>query len=189
MCEAQILRLKKENDELKEELQFLKTFPTLAQGMRGQALVARIEGSVTTGYGCSYDLVINGGARLEVKNSHVNTPNRSSTRRWSWSNLLGSPKKRKDYDFLVLIGKRDERFSYYQDNSPYVFFLLPHREVPNIVTAPNAPSGMCTLSTNLDGTRAPKSQLLKNRLVSWRKLEESLALEVAAGRRPVGEKV
>lgn len=75
--------LELENAALREALDFLRRTPTLAQGLKGETLVAKLTGGVPTGYKDPYDLTIPSGARLEVKYSHLNKPNPSATRRWN----------------------------------------------------------------------------------------------------------
>src|SRR5690606_33435501 len=71
---------------------------------------------------------------LEVKFSKLNRPNRtSSSRRWNWTNLLGGAMSQKDYDWLILVGERDERCP---DSCPacdedLVVFAIPRADVLN----------------------------------------------------------
>src|SRR5438445_38697 len=128
-----VAALEKHNQLLKEELSFLKTFPTLAQGLKGEVLVAKLTGGTVTGYAVRHDVEVKTGDRLEVKYSHVNVQNATKTGRWNWYNLLGRLDKGKEYDYLVLVGDKDPRYDpQYPIDLPYVFFLVPRSDVGNI---------------------------------------------------------
>lgn len=102
-----VAALEKDNQLLREELSFLKTFPTLAQGLKGEALVAQLTRGTVTGYAVRHDVEVDSGDRLEVKYSHVNVQSATKTRRWNWYNLLGRQDKGKEYDYLVLVGESE----------------------------------------------------------------------------------
>jgi hypothetical protein len=156
----QLLSCRSDSELLRKELDFLKTFPTLAQGIKGETLVAQLAGGVITGYAESHDVTVHNGARLEVKYSHLNRPGRSKTRRWGWSSLLGK-QNRKEYDFLVLIGEKDPRYeAQYPGDLPYVFFLVPRGEVKKIRNP-----AIVALNTNLETANAQESEDLKRHLV------------------------
>ena len=152
--------LERENEILKKELAFLRTFPALAQGIKGETLVAQLTGGVLTGYAESHDVSVTNGDRLEVKYSHLNDPNRSKTRRWNWNSPLGR-RDEKDYSFLILVGEKDPRFEdQYPPDLAFVFFLVPRADVWYIKTGSNI-----ALNTNLRTANAAKSEALKQYLV------------------------
>jgi hypothetical protein len=152
--------LERENAPLKKELEFFRRTPTLAQGLKGETLIANLTDGVRTGYKDPYDITVKSGDRLEVKFSHVNVPNNSQTRRWNWHSVLGSAQNKK-YDYLVLVGEKDPRYEdQYPANLAFVFFLIPRSDVDNIKTGDDI-----AINTNLNGVRAPKSLALKRHLV------------------------
>ena len=103
------------------------------------------------------------GARLEVKYSHLNGPNKSKTKRWNWHSVLGSANN-KQYEYLVLVGEKDARYDdQYPGDLPDVFFLVPRSEVDHIKTGNDI-----AINTNLATARAPRSLALKHYLVAER---------------------
>jgi hypothetical protein len=161
MIKDEIYLLKKENAslkrkvvELEQKVAFHENHPTLAQGIKGESLIAKLIGGDFTSHNASHDLLIlDKNIAIEVKLSRLNTAVRkvtSTTMRWTWANVLGIVKE-KEYDYLILIGEADSRYKkYYMDKeSPYVFFLIPREEVHSI-----------TISTN--SGRARTVQLLSN---------------------------
>ena len=97
--------------ELEKELLFLKTHPTLSQGMKGETLVAQLTGGTLTKFAEKFDVMLSNAITIEVKFSKLNTPTPgSSTRRWNWSKPLGWRDKGKSFDFLLLIGDEIHRF-------------------------------------------------------------------------------
>jgi hypothetical protein len=152
--------LERENAQLKKELEFFRRTPTLAQGLKGETLIANLTGGVTTGYKDPHDITVESGARLEVKFSHMNVPNNSATKRWNWHSVLGSAQNKK-YDYLVLVGEKDLRYEdQYPANLAFVFFLVPRSDVDNIKTGNDI-----AINTNLKGVRAGKSLALERHLV------------------------
>ncbi len=153
--------LERENALLREERDFFRRTPTLAQGLKGETLIVKLTGGVPTGYKDPHDVTVTSGARLEVKYSHVNAPNRSKTRRWNWHSVLGSANNKR-YDYLVLIGEKDPRYDdQYPADLASVFFLLPRSEVDHIKTGEDI-----AINTNLAAVRAPRSLALTRHLVS-----------------------
>ncbi len=152
--------LERENALLRKERDFFRSTPTLAQGLKGETLVATLTGGVLTGYKDPHDVTVTTGARLEVKYSHMNSPNPSATRRWNWHSVLGMSNNKK-YEYLVLVGEKDPRYyDQYPAELSCVFFLVPRSEVDNIKTGRNI-----AINTNLDRVRAPRSLALRRHLV------------------------
>ena len=154
--------------QLESELAFLKMYPTIAQGIKGEMLVCRLTGGTTTSYNLGHDVVTPDGARIEVKFSKIQRPNkRTTTRRWNWSNLLGWRDKSKNYDFLLLIGDKDPRFlsQYLNDGSPYVFFLIPIADVPSVLSKGRMMGSQAQINTNLDNARSVASRAIKKFMV------------------------
>jgi hypothetical protein len=79
MDELQSLRLenkalKSRILELERELVFLKTHPTIAQGLKGETIIAKLTHGIATTYAEAHDLVVGQDIRIEVKFSKLNTP-------------------------------------------------------------------------------------------------------------------
>ena len=156
----QIRSLEMANELLRKERDFFRRTPTLAQGLKGETLIAKLTGGVRTGYKDPHDVTVTSGARLEVKYSHVNVQKRSKTRRWNWHSVLGSANN-KVYDYLVLLGEKDPEYDdQYPVDLPCVFFLGPRSDVDQIKTGNDI-----ALNTNLATVRAPKSLALMRHLV------------------------
>lgn len=119
--------LAQENKELRNginlleaELQFLRTHPTILQGIKGETLLATLTGGAISKYAESHDISLPGKATIEVEFSKLNTPVKcAKTRCWNWSKILGWKDKGKDFDFMLLIGEKDPRYlDQYIDSSP-----------------------------------------------------------------------
>jgi hypothetical protein len=160
LLHERIRLLERENTQLKKEVEFFRRTPTLAQGLKGETLIANLTDGARTGYKDPHDVTVKGGDRLEVKYSHVNVPNSSTTRRWNWHSVLGSAHNKK-YEHLVLVGEKDPRYEdQYPADLPFVFFLVPRSDVDHIKTGNDI-----ALNTNLATARASKSLALKRHLV------------------------
>jgi len=152
--------LERENALLRKERDFFRQTPTLAQGLKGETLIAKLTGGVLTGYKDPHDVTVTSGARLEVKYSHINAPNKSKTRRWNWHSVLGMSNNKK-YDYLVLVGEKDPRYDdQYPAELDCVFFLVPRSDVDHIKTGKDI-----AINTNLATVWAPKSLALSRHLV------------------------
>lgn len=121
--------LEAENARLRNEVEFLRGNPTLAKGMKGESLVARLVSARLSRRGASHDLESSTGEFfLEVKySSLLNIISGRPIRRWVWTKLFGEL-GRKKYDRLLLVGDADPRHcsSYSDPSSPYVLFDLPY---------------------------------------------------------------
>ena len=165
--------LESENARLRNELDFLKLHPSIAQGIKGETLIAKLVGGFGTSYAESYDVSTSAGHRIEVKYSKLNQPMKMSpTQRWNWSKPLGYLDKGKDYHYLLLIGEKDPRYlDDYPDKTPYVYFLVPIRDVPDIMDKGISVGGMVQITTNI-----AKLQKKRNRpkLLDYQKRFEDL---------------
>lgn len=161
---------------LESELEFLKLHPVFAQGLKGERLIAKLSGGKLTELNAPYDISVGSSVKVEVKFSKLNCPHRGETRRWQWSKPLGWKDKGKDYDFLLLVGDKDQRFAeqYPPDNSPYVFFLIPHSQVADILTSNKAIGSNAQIISNLKSARSPASMAIKKHMVSAHLLSELL---------------
>ncbi|PKO87453.1 MAG: hypothetical protein CVU18_10640 [Betaproteobacteria bacterium HGW-Betaproteobacteria-12] len=151
VLKQRLVDLELENARLKEELEFLKTHPSIAQGIKGETLIATLVDGRLTAYSQSYDIATADGLRIEVKYSKLNQPMKSSpTRRWNWSKPLGWLDKGKDYHFLLLVGEKDPRYLLnYPDQTPYVYFLVPIQDVLSVMDKGKSVGGMVQITTNL----------------------------------------
>ena len=68
---ARVHELEVENEQLRAELEYLKTHPSIAAGLRGERLVLERLGGKLTKYAASYDLELTNGTRIEIKYSQV----------------------------------------------------------------------------------------------------------------------
>lgn len=166
--------LKQENELLKarvthleKELAFLRMHTVFLQGMKGETLVAELTGGELTAFAAEHDIVTASKVTLEVKFSKLNTPVAgSSTRRWNWSKPLGWKDKGKEFDFLILVGEKDARFSdQYLDDSPYIFFLIPRSRVAEISTQGKTIGANVQITTNLSKAQSAASMALKQFIV------------------------
>lgn len=171
---TEIELLKRDNNLLRErllhierELEFLKTHPAIAQGLKGERLIAQLTGGTLTAFAESHDVTLSNSVSIEVKYSKLNIPVQGTkTRRWNWSKPFGWKDKGKDFDLLLLIGEKDMRYqNQYLDNSPYVYFLIPHNCVPDILTSGKAIGSNVQLTTNLAHANSPTSQAIKKHMV------------------------
>ena len=160
LLHKRICLLEREKAQLRREVEFFRRTPTLAQGLKGETLIANLTGGVRTGYKDPHDVTVKNGDRLEVKYSHVNVPNSSKTKRWNWHSVLGSAHN-KEYEYLVLVGEKDPRYrDQYPDGLAFVFFLVPRSDVDHIKTGNDI-----ALNTNLETARALKSLALRRHMV------------------------
>ena len=158
-----IIELEQENIRMMSELEFLKTHSSMMQGIKGETLVARLIDGKLTSFSESYDVATSTGLRIEVKFSKLNRPMKNSpTRRWNWSKPLGWLDKGKDYHYLLLIGEKDERYlADGLDSTPYVYFLVPIQNVPDVMNQGRSIGGMVQITTNL--AKLEKKQNKQNR--------------------------
>lgn len=175
--EKENLALRMRITVLEKEVEFLKTHPSIAQGMRGETLVARITEGVIGAYSDQYDILVGQRVKVEVKFSKLNSPNSgATTKRWNWSKPLGWKDKGKDYDFLLLVGEKDPRFpAQYLDDSPYVFFLVPHSEVLTVMNSGAAIGANVQIISNLAKAQSPSSAAIKQRMVPEHAINALLA--------------
>ena len=184
--QAEVAHLKRENErlqhrvgQLEQELEHLKTHPALARGFRGERLVARLTAGVLTAYAADHDVMLYNLIQIEVKTSKVQRVTKSGGhRRWQWCRPEGWQDKGKDYDLLVLIGEKDDRFpAQYLDGSPWVFFLVPHAEVATVTSRGGDSGSSIFLNTNLEGIRPTSrtSVALRRYMVPMTVIEELLS--------------
>lgn len=124
---TRISQLEAENAILRLKVEFLEKHSKLAAGMRGETLIARLTNGQMTAYNESHDVETKGGVKIEVKMSRLSDHYKvSGTKRWQWHKVFGESGN-KTYDFAILIGDSDYRYShlYRNHSSPYVIFCVP----------------------------------------------------------------
>lgn len=168
-------KLSQENSELRarveileSELVFLRTHPSILQGLKGETLVASLTGGAITEFAAEHDIKLGNNVTIEVKFSKLNTPTKGAkTRRWNWSKLLGWKDKGKDFDLMLLIGEKDPRYSdQYLDSSPYVYFLIPKEKIHEVLTTGKTIGSQAQINTNLRTARAEISVAIKKFMVN-----------------------
>ena len=162
----QLKKLEAENEALRKEVEYLKMHPAIASGLKGETLIVKmVDGSVTK-YAEEYDIKLENGTKIEVKYSSLHTPNVNypNTKRWSWSKPLGWKDKGKDYDYLLLVGEKDNRYSdLYLGDAPYVFFVIPIDRISEIVVKGKSIGANVNLTTKLStGWSGPKKVIIEH---------------------------
>lgn len=145
-------RLEAENIRLQSEVEFLRGNPTIAKGLKGESLIAKLITAQPSRKGAGHDLESTRGTILfEVKySSLLDTISGRPIKRRVWTKLFGELGKKR-YDRLLLVGDIDPRFasSYADPASPYVLFDLPYEAAVDISGGVKAGRSSCIhLSTN-----------------------------------------
>lgn len=186
MVETEIGQLRAENEYLKakvialeKQILQLETHQTLFDGARGESIVSRLVGGEITAYGKGHDIEISGkdGLRIEVKMASLNQPVKtSSTLRWVWGKILGEGGN-KEYDWLILIGKKDDRYmdEYPDSDSPYIFFAIPKHEVQPLLSTQGRFKAIY-LTTNPYTARSKTSILYSQYMVTTDQLSKQFGL-------------
>lgn len=140
----EIERLRRENQMLKktmvrleEKIEFLTKHKSIALGISGETLIAKIVKGNLSGVSESFDVTVPNGALIEVKYAKLNLATKQyakPTKRWAWSRVFGNGGKKR-YDYLVLIGEKDDRWEQYykEPSAPFVLFCVPYGEVASLV--------------------------------------------------------
>jgi hypothetical protein len=163
--------------QLEREVEFLRFHPALSQGLKGERLICDLTEGLVTKLNSSFDLTSKSGLKVEIKFSKLHTPEKAApnTKRWTWSKPLGWLDKGKDYDYLILVGEKDDRYpQQYLDASPYVAFMIPIGLVPNIATSGRAIGANVNLTTNLRSVRSPASKIIIENMKSMELINELL---------------
>lgn len=159
-----IQALEAENARLRNEIEFLRGNPTIAKGLKGETLIAKLITARLSKRGASHDLESSKGEILfEVKySSLLSTIPGRPIRRWVWTKLFGEL-GRKQYDRLLLVGDADPRFasSYMDPTSSYVLFDLPYNAVVDITGGvKQGRSGSIQLTSNPLTVKASRAKSL-----------------------------
>lgn len=147
---SEIIKLKEfEIKRLKERIDFLTDHPTIAKGIKGETIIARLTDLSKSKSNSSFDL-FSENLKFEVKYSRLSTESTTkTTKRWTWSKIFGTSGK-KEFDILLLVGDSDQRFSkYYKDPlSPFIFFELTNLEATKYAKSGGSVKSMIKLSSN-----------------------------------------
>jgi hypothetical protein len=116
-----------------------------------------------------WDVRLRNGYRLQVKWSSLQSPTKYNTKRWNWVKLLGL-RDDGDYDYLVLVGKKDPRSHDPYPSDRFALFLVERKDVK---------SPLCTWNRTTLSTIAqtPDSEKLAPFRVSEKKIK-SLSSEL-----------
>jgi hypothetical protein len=173
---ARLRKLEAENIYLREEVEFLRSNPTLAKGLKGESLIAKLVSAQYARKGAGHDLESHANQLLfEVKYSSLLTVVKNyPIKRWVWTKLFGESGS-KNYDHLLLVGDADPRFtaSYNDPASPYVIFDLPYDVAVEIAGGVRAGrAGRIQLTTNPASVRSPRAlDLFRNYQISVSELQ------------------
>ena len=160
---------------LEAQVKFLTTHQTLRAGITGETIIANaVEGAITP-YARSYD-VQSRAWKLEVKFSRLRRAGsrKGDNLRWAWLKLFGEGGN-KTYDFLVLIGEKDDRYrENYLDTStrPYVFFLIPQDDVASLVHHSRGYQGIWIRSNPRGRRHSRADRLFSTYQISYEDLEQ-----------------
>ena len=165
-AQVEIKILTEKISRLENEIEYLRTHPTIVQGLRGERFVCELTNGQATAYAEKFDVELENSLTIEVKFSKLNIPVKGEkTLRWNWSKPLGQYDKGKEYDFLVLLGEKDDRYMQQYYEGVYVAFLIPKSAVGELMSAGKSVGGMIQINTNLNTARAPKSRQIKEHMV------------------------
>lgn len=167
---------------LKNRLAVFENHPTIAEGIKGETLIADlIKGSITAG-NSSYDILIeNKTLKLEVKLSRLNdavSSRATKTFRWAWAKPFGESGN-KVYDRLILIGEKDQlcKHLYLDPGCPYIFFDVPYDDVaPLTIKTNRGRFRSIQLTSNPHTARSSASPLFKSYQVSLAELKKRYRL-------------
>jgi hypothetical protein len=72
----------------------------------------------------------------------------------------------KDYDYLLLMGEKDDRYDQYLDNEHDVCFLIPIEEVKNISVSDRTYGSQLNLNTNFATVKTARGKKIIKHMVS-----------------------
>jgi hypothetical protein len=157
----EVANLRQENQALREKLDALPELSSSDQGLTAERFVAGILRGGLTEKTNEIDIRLEDRTRIEVKYANLNSPvKQSSTKRWVWRHVFGES-GRKRYDFLILLGERDDRYSkYYKEKiSDYVIFCIPFERINEFAT--KSKEGQIFLTTNPHIVRKNRSRTIR----------------------------
>lgn len=162
-CERERLTIRKLKEQIKKLEEELRKLRTKIIGTTGEDFIKRLSpGSMQIPHHASFDILTKGGVKIEVKTVRclpANNKNPTPCCRWSWRSVIGQTKK-KDYDYLILLGDKDKRYNQNdKDKTPYIYFLLTKKQVKQILY-PDDAHGQINLTTNFDTVRSKQGRAL-----------------------------
>lgn len=170
----EVFSLREENSLLRKKVEILEKHPTLAKGIAGETLIAKLLGGALTKNNANHDVDLQrNGVKIEVKYSNLNLAvDYSTTQRWAWSKIFGESGK-KEYDRLLLIGDTDPRWreQYLDRDSPYVIFDIPLNEAMPLTTQTGRYRSI-QLSTNPRKARSTSASMFTHYQVTLAHLSE-----------------
>jgi hypothetical protein len=171
---AENLALRAQIEHLEAQLRFLSQHRTLAAGIRGEEIIAKLVAGQLTPHTAGHDVDSNSG-KIEVKYANLSAVG-PTTKRWQWQKIFGQAGS-KDYDHLLLVGQADERFtSAYRDpRSPYVLFLVPYAEIYPL-TVSGSPRGII-VNSNPNSARGAAAILFSKYQRLVEEIEQTFNLE------------
>ena len=184
---SELESLRKENNELRKMLAdaekriaYYETHNTLFEGVRGETIVSKIVNGEITAYAESHDVEVVGkdGAHIEVKMASLNIPVKgANTLRWAWGKILGESGS-KEYDWLILVGKKDERYldGYLDKECPFIFFAIPRHEVEGVTVVQGRYRGIYLTTNPYKAKRSRAGVLYKCYMISQQELAARFGL-------------
>jgi hypothetical protein len=169
-------KLRQENEHLRSKLIFLEIHPTIARGMRGEKIVAKITKYEKIEGNKSADLT-NSILNLEVKYSKCTTANKGRpTKVWTWGKIFGTSGK-KEYDRLFLVGYADPKYSklYPDKDSPYVLFDLSYEDATEWAINGGTASKLIKITTNPNAAKS--KEFIKKFCKTSKEIEANYDLE------------
>lgn len=171
----ELTELSAENAKLRAEVSYLRDNPSLARGLRGETLMAKLLGAQLAAPGAGHDMeAAASGLRFEIKYSGLQDNKTGyATRRWTWSKLFGESGSKK-YDRVLLVGDADRQFAkqYRDHSSPYIIFDLTYEEAIELVGGMKpGRSGKIGLTTN---PKALKAHLRKRLFKEFQVTDDEL---------------
>lgn len=176
-----VSRLQAEIVTLKRKVAILEKHEILAQGIKGESLVAVWVNGVVTTHNASHDIDIQDRTlSIEVKYAGLNSAVRgrgsrtTETLRWAWSKPFGESGS-KTYDKLILVGDTDARYAqnYKDPTCPYVIFDVPFEDImPLTIQTNSGRYRSIQLTTNPLTARSSASALFSNYQVTTKELED-----------------
>jgi hypothetical protein len=157
---------------LLKKVAFFENHPKIADGIRGETLVATLaKNAINMRGNTSYDIQVkNLNLKLEVKFSRITVTKK--TKRWTWSKIFGESGN-KVYDRLILIGDKDpDHWDKYSDlDSPYILFDIPCDEIIPLLNDGGTANKMIRLQTNPFASRSASSPLYTKYQITSAKLK------------------
>lgn len=145
----------------RSKLDFYELHPKIATGNIGEIIVCQAVHGKLTPKNAGHDVdVPHLNLKIEVKfsnPSHVSKKNLNL--RWLWTNVKGNTGK-KQFDRLILVGKKIEAFShqYKDENSPFVLYDIPFCSIDSVADDRKNGSKVIRLPVNWASVKSEKGK-------------------------------